>query len=147
MTEVALPRRRAPVHRPAAKVRGAGATAAAGRPALEHGVPVLCIRPGEANRLQLIRPEHLDEDFGFLEFLDELRLGREPLVREATPTALQEALHDLGLRAEPHRHEPPPETAPSRRFFRHWRAYAIFRKTLGGSAEPFEAVPLPADLA
>jgi len=127
--------------------RGAGGTADAVRLALEHGIPVLWIKPGEANRLWLIRPEHLDEDFGFLEFLDELRLGREPLVRKATPQTIQEALHDLGLRAEPHRPEPPPETAPNRRFFRHWRAYAIFRRTLGGSAEPFEAVPLPGDLA
>jgi len=127
--------------------RGAGGTADAVRLALEHGIPVLWVKPGEPDRVRLIRPEHLDEDFGFLEFLDELRLGREPLVREATPQAVQEALHDLGLRAEPHRHEPPPETAPDRRFFRHWRAYAIFRKTLGGSADPFEATPTPDDLA
>jgi hypothetical protein len=127
--------------------RGAGGTADAVRLALEHGIPVLWVKPGEPDGLKLIRPEHLDEDFGFLEFLDELRLGREPLVRAASPQAVQEALHDLGLRAEPHRHEAPPETAPDRRFFRHWRAYAIFRKTLGGSADPFEAVPLPPDLA
>lgn len=127
--------------------RGAGGTADAVRLALEHGIPVLWIKPGEANRLKLIRPEHLDEDFGFLEFLDEVRLARQPLVRKATVKALQDVLHDLGLRTESRRHEPPPEVAPKRRFFRHWRAYAIFRKTLGGSAEPFEGVPLPPELA
>ena len=125
--------------------RGAGGTADAVRLALEHGVSVLWIKPGEPETPRLIRPEHLDEDFGFLEFLDELRFGREPLVRDATPEALHDALADLGLRYEGP--QPPKRQAPTERgFFRHWRAYAVFRRTLGGSAPPFEAVPTPADL-
>jgi hypothetical protein len=125
--------------------RGAGGTADAVRLALEHGVSVLWIKPGEPETPRLIRPEHLDEDFGFLEFLDELRFGREPLVRDATPEALHDALADLGLRDEGP--QPPKRQAPTERgFFRHWRAYAVFRRTLGGSAPPFEAVPTPADL-
>ena len=87
--------------------RGAGGTADAVRLALEHNIPVLWIRPGEPNALRLIRPEHLDEDFGFLEFLEELRFSRPPLVRKATPAAIHAALGrrhqrwgDLRQRAE-----------------------------------------------
>jgi hypothetical protein len=126
--------------------RGAGGTADAVRLALEHGVPVLWIKPGEPETPRLIRPEHLDEDFGFLEFLEELRFGREPLVRDATPEAIHDALMDLGLRAEPQ--EEPKAQAPAKQgFIRHWRAYAVFRRTLGGNAPPFEAVPTPVDLS
>lgn len=125
--------------------RGAGGTADAVRLALEHGVPVLWIKPGEAESLRLIRPEHLAEDFGFLEFLDELRFGRAPLVQDATPEALHEVLADLGLRHEG-AHAPKNQAPTQRGFIRHWRAYAVFRRTLGGKAPPFEAVPTPADL-
>ncbi len=125
--------------------RGAGGTADAVRLALEHGTPVLWIKAGEPEPLRLIRPEHLDEDFGFLEFLEELRFGREPLVRAATPQALHEALADLRLGLEG-QNEPAPKIPANRGLIRHWRAYAVFRRTLGGSAPPFEAVPTPADL-
>jgi hypothetical protein len=125
--------------------RGAGGTADAVRLALEHGVPVLWIKPGEFEIPKLIRPEHLAEDFGFLEFLDELRVGREPLVRDATPETLHTALVDLGLQYEAAL--APKRQAPTERgFIRHWRAYALFRRTLGGKAPPFEAAPTPADL-
>jgi hypothetical protein len=113
---------------------------------------VLWIKPGDPDVLRLIRPEHLDEDFGFLEFLEELRFGRTPLVRAASPAAVHEALADLGLRADP----PPdggeagPGTAPPPRRHRrdgNWRTYALFRRILGGRAPPSERLPTPPDLA
>ena len=124
--------------------RGAGGTADAVRIALEHAVPVLWIKPGEPGVLRLIRPEHLDEDFGFLEFLDELRLGRPPLVRPATAEALHDALGDLGLRLPP---PEPGDDGPKPRRDRRWRTYANFRRVLGGKAPPSERLPTPPDLA
>lgn len=130
--------------------RGAGGTADAVRLALEHGIPVLWVRPGAPARLRVIRPEHLDEDFGFLEFLDELRLDRAPLVQDATPEALRRALLDLGLSGA----RPPvdqvgdlgAEPAPPARIIWPWRTYALFRRLLGGAASPFEARRPPPDL-
>lgn len=131
--------------------RGAGGTADAVRLALEHGIPVLWIKPGDPDVVRLIRPEHLDEDFGFLEFLEELRFGREPLVRTATPATLHEALADLGLRADPPEssHGAGPAAGPARqhRLDGNWRTYALFRRMLGGTAPPFERLPTPPDLA
>lgn len=122
--------------------RGAGGTADAVRLALEHDIPVLWIKPGETTSLQLIRPEYLDDDFGFLEFLEQLWLAREPLVRPATPELLREALLDLGLGdAEP----VIGESLPSR--LRSWRTFARFRRLLGGRAPPYTPIPPPADLA
>jgi len=122
--------------------RGAGGTADAVRLALEHGIPVLWVEPGDGTPLRLIRPEHLDEDFGFLEFLDELQFGREPLVRPATPLSLHEALADLGLAEPPEEIE---EDDPGRNQ-PHSRTYAVFRRWLGGRAPPFEGRPTPPDL-
>jgi hypothetical protein len=130
--------------------RGAGGTADAVRLALEHGIPVLWIKPGDPDVLRLIRPEHLDEDFGFLEFLEELRFGRAPLVRAASPTTLHEALADLGLRADPPTDGVGPGAASPPRRHRldgNWRTYALFRRILGGKAPPFERLPTPTDLA
>ena len=76
--------------------RGAGGTADAVRLALEHGLPVLWIRPGDRDVVRLIRPDHLPQDFGFLEFLDHLRRDGASLVREASPEALREALANSG---------------------------------------------------
>jgi hypothetical protein len=129
--------------------RGAGGTADAVRLALEHGIPVFWIQPGEPCALRLIRPEHLAEDFGFLEFLEELRFGREPLVRTASPENLHEALVDLGLGASPpdlgdeEQDLPTPAKRPLARI---WRTYAVFRRVLGGKAPPFTPRPPPADL-
>jgi hypothetical protein len=121
--------------------RGAGGTADAVRLALEHGIPVLWVEPGDSPPIRLIRPEHLDEDFGFLEFLDELQFGREPLVRAATPKALHEALADLGLA------EPVEEIVEEKgRRPPHSRTYAVFRRWLGGKAPSYESRPPPPDL-
>lgn len=132
--------------------RGAGGTADAVRLALEQGIPVLWIRPGETGPPQIIQPAYLDEDFGFLEFLDELRLDRAPLVQDATPSTLRLALLDLGLVGEaptlPAERvaEDSPEAAPAPRIMWVWRTYALFRRVLGGKAAPFEARTPPPDL-
>ena len=130
--------------------RGAGGTADAVRLALEHGIPVLWVRPGEPATLRLIRPEHLDEDFGFLEFLDELRLDRAPLVREASPEALRTALLDLGLGGGGPANEANGASsdaeAQTARIIWPWRAYALFRRTLGGQPSRYEARLPPPDL-
>jgi hypothetical protein len=121
--------------------RGAGGTADAVRLALEHGIPVLWIKSGEPLELQLIRPQHLDEDFGFLEFLEQLRLEREPLVMPATAGLLRSALLDLGLGdAEPLIEESP--NSP----IRPWRTFARFRRLLGGRAQPYAPMAPPSDL-
>jgi hypothetical protein len=121
--------------------RGAGGTADAVRLALEHGIPVLWIQTSQPETLQLIRPEHLDDDFGFLEFLEQLALAREPLVRPATAERVREALLDLGLGdPEPAIGDPP--SMPTRP----WRTFAIFRRLLGGRAPPYAVPPPPADL-
>lgn len=127
--------------------RGAGGTADAVRLALENNVPVLWIDPKRAGEPHLIRPEHLAEDFGFLEFLEQLRFSRAPLVQVATAPALREALIDIGLRADPPREAARPDIASATRPERRWRAYALFRRTLGGKAAPFNARPVPPDLA
>ena len=81
--------------------RGAGGTADAVRLALEHGLPVLWVRPGDSQVVRLIRPDHLPEDFGFLEFLDHLSNEGASLVREASPEALREVLSAPGVAASP----------------------------------------------
>jgi hypothetical protein len=130
--------------------RGAGGTADAVRLALEQSLPVLWIRPGETGPAQIIQPAYLDEDFGFLEFLDELRLDRGPLVQDATAATLRLALLDLGLIGEGGEDSPPadppsaPDAAP--RIMPLWRTYALFRRLLGGKATPFEARTPPPDL-
>lgn len=126
--------------------RGAGGTADAVRLALEHGIPVLWLKPGAAKSLQLIRPEHLDEDFGFLEFLEELRFGREPLVRPATSENLRETLVEMGFGVRDADSSeldetPPISVSPIA------RTYAVFRRALGGKAPPFAMRPVPPDLA
>jgi hypothetical protein len=125
--------------------RGAGGTADAVRLALEHGIPVLWLKPGARTSLKLIRPEHLDEDFGFLEFLEELRVARAPLVRPATPENLREALVELGFgvpdsdRSGQEEGAPAPISALA-------RTYSVFRRTLGGRGPPFAMKPVPSDL-
>jgi hypothetical protein len=122
--------------------RGAGGTADAVRLALEHGVPVLWIQPGGAGP-QLIRPERLEEDFGFLEFLEQLTFAGTRLVQPGTPASLHRALADLGLvrRLEPLAAELADAEGPPVA-----RAYRLFRRVLGGRAVPRRPHPAPADL-
>ncbi len=123
--------------------RGAGGTADAVRLALEHGVPVLWLQPG-GNGPKLIRPERLEEDFGFLEFLEQLTFAGTPLVQDATPKALHSALADLDL---VRKLEPlgagglsDPENLPTPRAFR------VLRRVLGGRSVPRAPHPIPPDL-
>lgn len=128
--------------------RGAGGTADAVRLALEHGIPVLWVQPGPLPALRLINPQHLDEDFGFLEFLEELQRGREPLVQAADAATLHRLLVRLGFathRAEGTR----PEDAAWRKIAADppARAYAAFRRLLGGRPPHYETQDPPEDLA
>lgn len=72
--------------------RGAGGTSDSVRLALERGVPVAWIEPRPGQALRLICPGALEADFGFLEFLEQLQAGCEPLVTAATPARLKQML-------------------------------------------------------
>ena len=129
------------------QARGPGGTADAVRLALEHGTPVIWVQPGDPCALRLIRPEYLDEDFGFLEFLEHLTAAREPLVSKATPHSVHAALADLGL-AEVAEPEPAEAVAAQKtRAPQPWRSYDLFRRMLGGKAQSYTAQPPPPDLA
>lgn len=126
------------------QARGAGGTADAVRLALEHQTPVLWVKTPWPGSLRLIRPEHLDDDFGFLEFVEELRHQRAPLVSEATIEAMQEALAHVTPVDPDVLSEPAPE---GRRWLKPlWRTYSVFRHTLGGRAPAFRSKPPPPDL-
>lgn len=132
--------------------RGAGGTADAVRLAFERGLPVLWIRPDEPDSARIIRPEYLDEDFGFLEYLDALKHSRAPLVQDATPASLRAVLLDRGLvdddakpAIEPPATSESDEPSPAR-IILPWRTYALFRRVLGGKPTPFESSPPPPDL-
>jgi hypothetical protein len=130
--------------------RGAGGTADAVRLALEHGIPVLWVQPSDPHRPRLIRPEFLDEDFGFLEFLEELKFNRPPLVQDATPASLHAALSALGLADRPGPEDQTTAAGGPRDSRRRrgvpwpWRTYAVFRRALGGRPDPVK-VRLPPD--
>lgn len=126
--------------------RGSGGTADAVRLALEHGVPVLWLRPGPEGGLRLLRPEFLFEGCGFLELLDQLASDRAPLVVAATPQALHAALSDLGL-SQPLAETFTTHGADTPRLAWPWHAYALFRRILGGTGHPLPDACLPADLA
>jgi len=135
-----------------APARGPGGTADAVRLALEHGVPVLWIDPAQLAAPRLIRAQALDEDMGFLEVLDILAAGGGDWVVEASPREIHAALAELGLSGHartpepahrPHRTRPPPRADVAWP----WRAYALFRRALGGRAAPYQPPPPPADLA
>ena len=127
------------------EARGGGGTADAVRLALEHGIPVLWVKTQAEGAILLIRPEHLDDDFGFLEFMEELRFEREPLVTPATAQALGRTLRHL---EDPEDEPGPPAPAPRWKLLQPlWRTYAVFRRLLGGAAPPFAPRAEPADLA
>lgn len=124
--------------------RGSGGTADTVRLALEHGVPVLWIHPGEAALLRLIQPQYLFEDCGLGELLDQIARTRPPLVVEATPETLGEALRDLGLAEPAALKDPGPDPGP--KLAPHWRTYAAFRRWLGGRPAPSRRPAPPPDL-
>jgi hypothetical protein len=125
--------------------RGAGGTADAVRLALQHGVPVLWLHPDADDGLRLLRPEFLFEDCGFLELLDQLASGKSPLVVTATPQALRTALSNLGL-VEAQGEAPASRRGAQPRMAWPWRAYALFRRSLGGRGLVLPEAPIPADL-
>ncbi|MBV8594395.1 MAG: hypothetical protein JOZ27_08860, partial [Caulobacteraceae bacterium] len=134
-----------------APARGPGGTADAVRLALEHGVPVLWIDPARP-KPRLIRAQALDEDVGFLELLETLAGGGGEWVEPATPETLHRALAELGLGGHTHSPAPPEASrrrhrAPSAGVAWPWRAYALFRRVLGGRPEPYAPHGPPADLA
>ncbi len=129
--------------------RGAGGTADAVRLALERGVPVLWVDPAAPEPPRLIRSDYLDDDFGFLEVLDQLALSRAPLVQPATADNLRDALSGLAREAAAQAQAAAlaqDDDALSRPLAWPWRTYAVFRKLLGGKAAPFTARPTPPDL-
>jgi len=119
--------------------RGAGGTADAVRLALEHHVPVLWVKPDEPDVIRLIRPEHVDDDFGFLEFLEQLTGAVSPMVTPATPAALAEAMASMS--SEEDDADPPrrPTEALRRQGFADrvsqktiWRTFGAFSRAVGG---------------
>lgn len=124
--------------------RGAGGTADAVRLALEHNVPVLWVKPGDALPVRLIRPEHLDDDFGFLELVEQLQSSAAPLVCPATGDAIAEVLSPLAEDA-------PDEAVAERRkgwldraLGRSlWRTYELFTRVVGGRRKAAAAEPDP----
>jgi uncharacterized protein DUF4231 len=129
--------------------RGAGGTADAVRLALEHGLPVLWVRPGQNQVVRLIRPDHLPEDFGFLEFLDHLSSDGGSLVREASPEGLREALAVGGVAASADI-----EASELKGMLRKlddwlhgwlWKTHWAFRRALGGRPAVSSATPAPPD--
>jgi hypothetical protein len=131
--------------------RGAGGTADAVRLALEHNLPVLWVKPGDAEAVRLIRPQYLPDDFGFLEFLEQLEHRKPPLVVRATAEGLAEALVQLEL--DPGEDEADEAgSSPIRGLDLWlqrglWRTYNLFRRVVGGRAENHrDAVEPPEDL-
>ncbi|HEV2532959.1 hypothetical protein [Phenylobacterium sp.] len=131
--------------------RGAGGTADAVRLALERGVPVLWLKPGEV-RPQLIRPDRFAHDYGFQEFLERLDQAPAsllPATPEAIAAVLPAAVEDPeALWTERERR------GPARAFddWLHrslWSAYRHFRRSVGGrpAGASSPAPAPPADLA
>jgi hypothetical protein len=132
------------------QARGVGGTADAVRLALEHGVPVLWIRPSRPHDAKLIQPEHLDEDFGFMEFVKELPSSREPLVRAATGASLREALLNLGVDRAGAAAAGQPAAADEMKTGPipwPWRTYALFRRVMGGRAATSTSPGAPPELS
>jgi hypothetical protein len=128
--------------------RGAGGTADAVLCALELGVPVLWIKPADAEHLRLLRPEHLPTDFHFPEFREVLEQGGMNHVEPADPHVLAQI---LGLEAPP---EPTVQLVEGWRAWLDgwlhswlWKTYRSFRNLLGGHIAGGEEFPVPADLA
>ena len=131
-----------------ARGRGAGGTADAVQVALHHNVPVLWVRPGRPSEIRLIRPEHLESDFGFLEFLEQLRGEAAPLVVPATAEELARALARLAPLEEADPGAPPPPQARGLdRWLRGslWKSYAAFTRMVGGRVASTQPPPVPPD--
>ena len=132
--------------------RGAGGTADAVRLALEHNLPVLWVRPGDADAIRLIRPQYLADDFGFLEFLEQLEHRLPPLVVAASAESLSEALSGSEPALDPdsplERVAVRPRSVDGWLQATLWNTYDLFRRLVGGHVEPESPVaPPPSDLS
>ena len=118
--------------------RGAGGTADAVRIALKRGIPVLWVEPRRPGQARWISPEALDPDFGFLEFLEQLRLEQPWLVGPATPEIVAKALQSWA--SGPAKASSPPKWRQLRiaRLWQQlldrtvWRTFAAYRRLVGG---------------
>jgi hypothetical protein len=129
--------------------RGAGGTADAVRLALDSGVSVLWIQLEAGAAPLLIPPPDFGQDFDFIEFLEQLeRGGSAAATRPADVGAIQAALAARGFDAEPVLLKPFRSSVWDRLLQASlWRTFAIFRRVMGGSAEPsLPPSPPPSDL-
>ncbi len=132
--------------------RGAGGTADAVWLALEQNLPVLWYKPGDPGKLRLIRSEEMEDGFGFLEFLEQLKRDIPPLVIPADELSLRGALVGAATSPDSLQELDPgadPAASPLDPLLRRtlWRSYANFRKLLGGRPAPGPPpTPIPDDL-
>jgi hypothetical protein len=132
------------------EARGAGGTADAVRVALQRGMPVMWIKPGDRGPPRIISPAALETDFGFLELVEQLRRETPPLVIPAEAADLAALLGVASVAAEP----APPPTRPAllglweRLLDRTvWRTFAVYRRWIGGRPEAGHVpTPLPESL-
>ncbi|OYU69668.1 MAG: hypothetical protein CFE28_06425 [Alphaproteobacteria bacterium PA2] len=127
--------------------RGAGGTADAVLVALRRGIPVVWVKPGKSAALSLILPDALDDDFGFLEFLEQLKRNRAPLVRPATLETLRAAIGEPP--AGPAVLETPSRAWPDNLLDATlWRTFEIYSRIMGGARIKGEPPrPAPESLA
>ena len=115
------------------RTRGAGGTADAVRLALQGGLAVLWIQPAATAGARLIQPPDASQGYDFMELIEQLERGDTALSEPATAQTLAAVLAARGLgrpgdlpRAQP--------MGPLDRLLHAtlWRAYASFRRVLGG---------------
>ncbi len=134
--------------------RGAGGTADAVRLALEHNVPVIWIQPASPTGIRLIRPDLLNDDFGFLEFLEQVQHELDNTVVEATAADIQSAISDRGGWPDSLPLTVPPSRSRRLEWLHAalhrtiWQTYALFCRVVGGKANSALTAPAtPEDLA
>ena len=133
------------------RARGAGGTADAVRCALDIGLSVLWVKPSEADRLRLIRPERLPSDFDFHEFQEGLQAGLLAHVEDATEANIREVLKlDAAERAAARPQDVAGVISTRIDDWLHswlWKTYGVFRRVLGGKVTAVSVPnPTPPDL-
>ena len=136
------------------RARGAGGTADAVRHALDLGLSVLWIKPGEPPALRLIRPDELPSDFDFQEFQEGLAAGHPAHLHPATAETLRDA---LGIGEAMASGSDEAETGEPTGLWARlddwlhgwlWKTHKTFRRALGGAPSTLAEGPeVPADLA
>lgn len=129
--------------------RGPGGTADAVKLALEGGVPVLWVRPGQLT-VNLIDPGRLSADFAFQNLLEQTGKSVSPLYQKASATQLTGLLHldrqldwagIIGADAEVN------HAVDEWLHGWLWRTYAAFFRILGGRSKGRNPMPVPPTLA